>query len=198
MSPQQPDLFATLPGGPLLPDGFRYWDDLLSSSENAALVAAIAPLPFKEFEFHGFTGKRRVVSFGWKYDFAAQRVRLVDPIPDFLLPLRDRAAHVAEIKPEALQMALVTEYSPGAAIGWHKDKNVFDEVVGVSLGSRATLRFRRAAVAGWERRSLVLESGSAYLIAGEARSDWEHSIPPVAELRYSVTFRSMRAPAVRS
>jgi len=86
----------------------------------------------------------------------------------------------------------VTEYSPGAAIGWHKDKAVFDEVVGVSLGAPCTFRLRRKAGAKWERRNLTLESGSAYVITGEARTDWEHSIPPVDALRYSVTFRSMR------
>jgi alkylated DNA repair dioxygenase AlkB len=132
------------------------------------------------------------VSFGWKYDFSAQRARPAEPIPDFLLPLRDRAARFAGVEPQALEQVLVTEYTPGAAIGWHKDKAVFDEVIGVSLGASATLRFRRETDGKWERRSLTLAPGSAYLIAGEARSEWEHSIPPVDALRYSITFRSIR------
>jgi alkylated DNA repair dioxygenase AlkB len=109
------------------------------------------------------------------------------------LPVRDRAARFAGLDPAVLQQALVTEYSPGAAIGWHKDKGVFDDVVGISLGAPCTFRFRRALPDGkWERRNLVLEPGSSYLITGESRTEWEHSIPPVEALRYSITFRSMR------
>jgi alkylated DNA repair dioxygenase AlkB len=187
------DLFTRAPL-PDLPAGFRYEPALLSVDEQAALTAAIAPLPFKEFEFHGFLGKRRVVSFGWKYDFAVEKVRRIEDVPEFLLPLRALAAAFAGVDPQKLQQALVTEYSPGAAIGWHKDKAVFDEVVGVSLGAPCTFRLRRKAGSKWERRNVTLEPGSAYLIAGEARVDWEHSIPPVDALRYSVTFRSMREP----
>ena len=190
MTPQL-DLFSGADVPPL-PPGFRYEPLLLASDEEEPLLAALRPLPFKEFEFHGFLGNRRVVSFGWKYDFSAQRARPAGPIPDFLLPLRDRGARFAGVEPEALEQVLVTEYTPGAAIGWHKDKAVFDEVIGVSLGAPATLRFRREVDGKWERRSLTLAPGSAYLIAGEARSEWEHSIPPVDALRYSITFRSIR------
>src|SRR5688572_24721279 len=174
------------------PEGLRYQSALISSGDENALVERVRELPFKEFEFHGFLGKRRVVSFGWKYDFAVEKVRRIDAIPDFLLPLRDRAATFAGMDPAVLQQALVTEYSPGAAIGWHKDKAVFDEVVGISLGALCTFRLRRKVGSTWERRNLTLEPGSAYIITGEARTDWEHSIPPVDALRYSVTFRSMR------
>jgi alkylated DNA repair dioxygenase AlkB len=187
----QLDFFAPTTASDL-PAGFRYEPGMLSGAEQEALIAAIVPLPFKEFEFHGFLGKRRVVSFGWKYDFAVEKVRKIEDIPDFLLPLRERAAAFAGIDPDVLQQALATEYPPGAAIGWHKDKAVFDEVVGVSLGTPCTFRLRRKVGSKWERRNLTLEPGSAYVITGEARTDWEHSIPPVDALRYSVTFRSMR------
>lgn len=186
----QADLFAD--PSPAVPPGLRYEPALLGPAEAAELTARIAVLPFQAFEFHGYTGRRRVVSFGWKYDFTTERVRPIDPIPGFLFPLRERASALAGLEPAALEQALVTEYSPGAAIGWHRDKAVFDEVVGVSLGAPCTMRFRRRLGPGWERHSLVLAPGSAYLIAGEARSGWEHSIPPVEALRYSVTFRSMR------
>lgn len=175
------------------PPGLRYQPGLISPDEERSLVQAVAMLPFKAFEFHGFTGKRRVVSFGWRYDFSAERLEQIEPVPAFLMPLRAKAAQFAELGAEALEQVLVTEYSPGAAIGWHKDKAVFDQVVGVSLGSTCTMRFRRSAGSKWERRKIVLEPGSAYLITGEARSAWEHSIPPVERLRYSVTFRSVRA-----
>ena len=186
----QQNLFPETP--PDLVPGFRYERALIDAGQAEVLTGRIAALPFKEFEFHGFLGKRRVVSFGWRYDFSAERVSRIEDMPDFLLPLRDEAAAFAGLAAEALEQALVTEYRPGAAIGWHKDKAVFDQVVGVSLGAACTLRFRRQAGTRWERRSVLLEPGSAYLIAGEARTQWEHSIPPVAGLRYSVTFRSMR------
>jgi alkylated DNA repair dioxygenase AlkB len=185
------DLFA-LQLVPDLPDGFRYEPALLAEEEQASLIAAISLMPFREFKFHGFLGRRRVVSFGWKYDFSAEKVRRIGDMPEILLPLRERAAGFAGFDPQELQQALVTEYSPGAAIGWHKDKAVFDQVVGVSFGAPCTFRLRRRLDGKWERRKLTLEPGSAYVIAGEARTDWEHSIPPVDALRYSVTFRSMR------
>lgn len=189
---QQFDMFAAPADVPALPAGFRYGADVLPAAQQEALLRAIEPLPFQAFEFHGFTGKRRVVYFGWRYDFSAERARPTEPIPDFLLDARERAAAFADLDPQRLQQAMVTEYSPGAAIGWHKDKKVFDEVVGVSLGAPCTFRFRRPLEKGWERRSLMLEPGSAYIITGESRTDWEHSIPPVEALRYSITFRSMR------
>jgi alkylated DNA repair dioxygenase AlkB len=109
------------------------------------------------------------------------------------MPLRGLAARFADLEPDLLEQVLVTEYRPGATIGWHKDKAVFEKVVGVSLGSTCTMRFRKRARDTWERRNVRLDAGSAYLIDGPARSEWEHSIPPVGSLRYSITFRSMRS-----
>jgi alkylated DNA repair dioxygenase AlkB len=185
------DLFGA-PGDPGLPPGLRYEPRLIPPDEAAAFIAPISNLPFEAFQFHGFTGKRRVVSFGWKYDFSAQRLEAMEPIPEFLLPLRSRAARFGGLSDDALEQVLVTEYQAGAAIGWHKDKAVYDEVIGISFGAPCTMRFRRPRGRSWERRNVVLEPGSAYIITGESRSVWEHSIPPVEALRYSVTFRSLR------
>lgn len=177
---------------PRYPEGFRYQDELVSVAEEDALLGHLRSLPFREFEFHGFTGKRRVLSFGWKYDFSSAALEKVSDIPEWLLPLRAAAGRFAGLDPETLRHALITEYSPGSAIGWHKDKDVFGEVIGVSLLAPCTFRLRRRVSTGWERVNLVAQPRSAYLMSGVSRTEWEHSIPPVDSLRYSVTFRNLR------
>src|SRR5687768_2750900 len=129
--------------GPQLLEGFRYHPALLGPADEAALLSRVRELPFREFEFHGYLGKRRIVSFGWHYYFAGRQLRKADDIPEFLLGLRSAAASFAGLEPESLQHILVTEYSPGAGIGWHRDKAVFRQVVGVSLLAPCVLRFRR-------------------------------------------------------
>lgn len=178
----------------MLPDGFRYQPALLDVAEAGALLDSIKSLPFKEFEFHGFVGKRRVVSFGWRYDFDGGGLAKTDDMPDFLLPVRAKAAAFAGIAPSDLQQVLVTEYGPGAAIGWHKDRFVFGDVIGISLLSPATFRFRRKAGATWERANITVEPRSVYLLHGASRSEWQHSIPAVDALRYSLTFRNVLEP----
>jgi len=183
----QPDLFAQAPAWP---EGFRYHADALSREAEAALIARFAALPFKAFEFHSYLGNRRIVSFGWKYDFAGRAVRQSDPIPPFLLPLRAMAASFAGIADDSLEQMMVTEYRRGAGIGWHRDKAVFGDVVALSLGAACTLRFRRKHAGGWDRASVPLAPRSAYLLRGPSRHVWEHSIAPQRDLRYSITFRN--------
>ena len=175
-----------------LPGGFAYRENLVSVAEEAELVSQIAGLELREFEFHGYVGKRRVTSFGLRYDFNDMAVHEAAEMPDFLMPLRDRAAGFDGLAPTELAHALVTEYTPGAAIGWHRDRSVFGDVVGISLGAPCRFRFRRKLGDKWERASLILMPRSAYLLRGPARHEWQHSIPPVEDLRYSVTFRSTR------
>ena len=190
MTRVQTDLFGT--PEPALPEGFRYEPSLIDATTESAMLTHVRALPFREFEFQGYTAKRRVISFGWQYDFDARRLRKADDMPAFLVELRDYAARFAGMPPDQLQHVLVMEYGPGAAIGWHRDKGVFGQVVGVSLLSPCTFRLRRAAGEGWERVSITAEPRSAYLLSGPAREEWEHSIPAVDELRYSVTFRNLR------
>jgi alkylated DNA repair dioxygenase AlkB len=192
MSATQLDLLASDKPGP---EGFAYQPELISPEEERELVAEIRELPFREFEFHGYRGNRRVVSFGQRYDFSDGKLHEAEPMPGFLLPLRERAAYFAGIAASELAHALVTEYAPGAGIGWHKDRSVFADVIGISLVSPCRFRLRRKAAVGWERIALEVEPRSTYLLRGSARKDWEHSIPPMESLRYSVTFRSMREAA---
>src|SRR5215212_4901645 len=175
-----------------LPKGFRYRADLITVDEERNLVADIEGLPFKEFDFHGYKGKRRVVSFGWRYDFSARSLLKANDIPDFLLSLREKAAIFAEVEAKALQHVLVTEYSEGAGIGWHRDKAEFGDVIGISLVSPCVFRLRRKAGEKWDRVSITAEPRSSYLLRGESRTVWEHSIPGVDALRYSITFRNLR------
>ena len=187
-----PTQFTLFQASADLPDGFRYQAGFISPDEERELVNGLAELPFKEFEFQNYVGKRRVVSFGWQYVFDGSGLRKADDMPQFLLPLRARAAAFAGLEADALQHVLLTEYRPGAAIGWHKDRSVFGETIGISLLSACCFRFRRSRGGKWERKALIAEPRSAYLPAGEARSGWEHSIPAVNALRYSITFRTLR------
>ena len=189
MLDEQTTLFGDKPN---LPEGFRYQDEVITHAMEQSLIREIEVLPLKEFDFHGYTGKRRVVSYGWHYDFAARSLRKANDIPDFLLDLRDYAGRFARVTPDSLQHVLVTEYSEGAAIGWHKDKAVFGDVIGISLLSSCVFRLRRQAGKKWDRVSITAEPRSAYLLRGESRTVWEHSIPGVDSLRYSVTFRNLR------
>jgi alkylated DNA repair dioxygenase AlkB len=184
----QPDLFEA---PARFPAGFRYTEGLVTAPEEEDLVRKLQGLPFSEFEFHGFLGKRRVVSCGWRYDFDHGGLQKTEDMPEFLLALRARAAAFAGLPVAGLQQVLLTEYRPSAGIGWHKDRSVFGEVVGISLLSPCTFRLRRKVGNRWERLSLVLRPRSAYLLQGPARTDWEHSIPAVDRLRYSITFRNI-------
>jgi alkylated DNA repair dioxygenase AlkB len=186
----QTSLFDDVPD---LPAGMAYAEEIIPPAEEERLVRYIAALPLKPFEFvGGLTGNRKVISFGFRYDFGAHQLLQADAIPPPLLALRDRTAAFAGMKPEALQQVLVTEYAPGAGIGWHKDRPQFDQVVGLSLLAPCNFRLRRKAGEKWERMSFIARPRSAYLLSGSSRTGWEHSIPAVKALRYSVTFRSFR------
>jgi alkylated DNA repair dioxygenase AlkB len=169
--------------------GLRYRADLFSPAEEAGFVRRFEGLDFRPFEFHGHLGNRRIVSFGWRYDYSGQRLRDAAPMPDFLEPLKVIAARFSGLDAGSFAHALVTEYAPGAGIGWHRDKPMFRHVVALSFLAPCRLRLRRKRGDKWQRQDLMVAPRSGYMLDGEARSVWEHSIPPLDRLRYSVTFR---------
>src|SRR5207237_4780240 len=149
-----------------LPEGFRYQRDVISAEQQDQLLQHLRDLPFQAFQFRGFEGKRRTVSYGWRYDFNQQKLQSADPVPDFLRPVRQIAERFAGLEPEALEQVTVIEYSPGSAIGWHKDRPMFGDVAGVSLVSATRFRFRRTSGKRWERAEQLVEPRSIYLLQG--------------------------------
>jgi alkylated DNA repair dioxygenase AlkB len=175
----------------LQPRGFRYEENFISHKEEQSLLQKLSQLDLKPFEFHGHFGNRRVTSFGLKYNFSRRTVETARETPAFLDDLLSRIGSFAGYPREAFQQVGVNEYRAGAGIGWHKDKSEFGVIVGLSLGASATMRFRRRHGKSWERVSHIVRPRSIYVLAGEARAQWEHSIPKVNELRYSITFRTL-------
>ena len=174
-------------------EGLRYREDVISAGDERTLLARLGSLELAPFRFHGWLGNRRTQSFGWRYDFEDASFTPAEPIPDWLQPLREKAAAFSGLRPDEFVHVLLARYDPGAGIGWHRDRDVFEKVVGVSLGSAATLRFRRRKPGGFDRANLEVAPRSAYLLTGEVRWDWEHRIVPGDELRFSITFRTLSA-----
>ena len=155
------------------------------------LIASVDATELSPFRFHGWLGKRLTSSYGWRYDFDDASFAPAEPIPDWLLPFRAKAAGFACLEPGELVQALLIRYDPGAGIGWHRDRPVFEHVLGISLGAPATMRFRRRKPGGFDRASALLEPRSIYHLTGEARHKWEHSIAIMEVTRWSITFRSL-------
>lgn len=181
---------ADLFGEPLIA-GLDYRPDFVTADEERELVGHLSAEELSPFRFHGWTGKRLTRTFGWRYDFDDASFAPAEPIPGWLEPLRTKAAAFGGVPPDAFVHALLVRYDPGAGIGWHRDRPVFDRVVGVSLGTPAVIRFRRRRHGGFDREQLAVEPRSAYLLTGPARHDWEHSIAPGETLRFSITFRTL-------
>ena len=183
--------FRLTPPGPELPEGFLYRPDFLSEAEESDLLGIFQRLNFAVFDFHGFKARRQIVEYGYEYDFGTRQASAAQPIPDFLLPLRERAAAFAKLAAEELAEAIITYYPAGAPIGWHRDVPKFEHIVGISLASCARMRFKPYRTPG-KLVSITLEPRSIYAITGAARWKFQHSIPAVAEPRYSITFRTLR------
>ncbi len=182
------------PGVPVLP-GLVQRENFITRSEEQALIDAIADAGLTPFLFQQWTGKRLTKSFGWSYDFQTGVFAPAEPIPQWAVPLKARAARFAGLESDELKQLLLIRYDPGAGIGWHRDRPAFEHVIGISLGEPAAMRFRRRTETGFGRANAPLAPRSIYHMSGQARHDWEHSITPVEALRWSITFRSLRKSA---
>ena len=178
-------------------DGLQYRDDFITPTEHDRLVTELEGLNLALFRFHGWLGNRKTQTFGWRYDFDDASFAPAEPIPQWLQPLRAKAAAFAGFAPEDFAHALLARYDPGAGIGWHRDRPQFEQVVGISLGAPTTMRFRQRTAGGFRRTTVDLEPRSAYLLSGEVRREWEHSIAPGDTLRFSITFRSLSEKGLR-
>jgi alkylated DNA repair dioxygenase AlkB len=194
-SPSQSDLFARP-----LPAGLSYRTEFLSHDEEAGLMERIRSLPLAHSQYRQFTAKRRTVNYGFAYDFTHLEAKAAPPIPEFLAPLRARAADWAAVPAEDFVQGLISEYQPGTQLGWHRDVPDFELIVGVSLAGECRIRFRPYPWKPERKRdvfALELVPRSAYILRDEARWGWQHSIPPTKVLRYSITFRTARKGTAR-
>jgi alkylated DNA repair dioxygenase AlkB len=184
--------FALFEGLSPEPDGLRYTAAFVSTAVERKLISTIKDLPLQPFQFGQFEGKRRIASFGFRYDYALRRLEVAEPIPSWLAELIEQVETFGGASTQVRQV-MCTEYDVGVGIGWHRDKPHFDTIFGLSLGSACKLRFRRLDGKTWQRFTLDAEPRSLYMMSGAARQLWEHSIPPVEVPRYSITFRTMTA-----
>lgn len=186
---------------PELPPGLTYREDFISLDEELQLLSEIQRLALKESQYRQYTARRRTVNYGFSYDFTHLQSKPAPPVPEFLTPLRTRAAQWVGVQPEDFVQALIAEYQPGTPLGWHRDVPDFEVIVGVSLAGTARLRFRPYP---WspEKKSQVfaleLAPRSAYILRDQARWGWQHHVPPTRELRYSITFRTASEPRSRT
>ena len=182
-----------------VPDGFIYRQNFISEAEEQELILEIQKVQLAPFKYYQFTGKRRTASFGWQYEFGASEITTAPDMPSFLLPVRTRAGKVFNIDPNSLIQTSIIEYSIGSPIGWHRDIPHFGVVVGISLGAACRMRFREyrrvrsKKLNRDEILSIELQPRSIYLMSGASREIWQHSIPPVKELRYAIMMRTLRA-----
>ena len=184
-------LFAAEAAGP---QGLRYQADFIPAEEEDDLIARIRALPLAPFQFGVFAGKRRVMSFGWRYDYSNHRLEQAADLPAWAAHLIAKVEAFAGLRPGSVRQLLCTEYDQGVGIGWHRDKPHFDKVFGLSLASTCRLRFRRKTGARWERFTLETRPRSLYMMSGDSRQVWQHSIPPVEAPRCSITFRTLWDP----
>ena len=183
--------FALFPDAAAAPRGLRYQPNFITVESEHDLIAKIRALPLAPFQFGAFEGKRRVASFGWRYDYSQHKLEQAEELPAWIAPLIVKVQAFADLPADSIRQVLFTEYEKGTGLGWHRDRPHFDQVFGLSLASACKFRFRRKSGRTWQRFTLEAGPRSLYMMADESRSIWEHSIPSVDSTRYSITFRTM-------
>lgn len=185
-----------------LPNGLIYKPEFISEEEEEILLAYLQNLPLRSprhlvplQDVRGdnpvsYHSKRRSKGFGWGWDEERERFVPGLPLPPFMRLLQRKIAKWLDIPPARVAEALVNEYAPGAAIGWHRDNEPFEVIAGVSLAGWCTMQFRPFADKE-EVVSLDVEPRSLYLMQGPVRWRWQHSVAPVSTLRYSITLRTL-------
>ncbi|HEY0010350.1 MAG TPA: alpha-ketoglutarate-dependent dioxygenase AlkB [Candidatus Paceibacterota bacterium] len=186
------DQYRLFDTGISLPNGFVYRPEFLTIREEERLLAAIKQLPLVNAPYGEYTARRRVMNFGMGFEFDMDKPTQGPPLPPFLTPLQRKVAKWIDVPAARVVEALVTEYRPGTPIGWHRDREMFESVVGVSLSGWCDLKLRPIGSKGLKDiATLPLEPRSAYLLQEDSRWKWQHSIPPTKTLRYSITFRTL-------
>lgn len=183
---------------PVFPEGFSYFPDFLNEAEEQELLALLAGVELHTLIFQGFEAKRKVESFGYDYNFDSRQISKGEPIPSGFAFLVEKVANFVSVPSASLAEMLLTEYPEGSVINWHRDAPPFKMVIGISLLSDCNFRMRPYDKSKRTRNailSLPVKRRSLYILNEDARSRWEHSISPVKEKRYSITFRTLKTSA---
>jgi alkylated DNA repair protein (DNA oxidative demethylase) len=177
-----------------LPSGLVYQPDLITKAEEQQALGVLEAMEFHTITMHGQTARRTVRHFGLDYGYESWKLVATDPLPDDLAWLQERAAGLAGLDPGGFAQILVSRYPPGSTIGWHRDAPTFGaKVVGISLAASCRMRFQRGKGPARQVAEVTLDPRSGYVLSGAARFAWQHSIPPTKALRYSITFRTLKA-----
>jgi alkylated DNA repair dioxygenase AlkB len=196
MNRQQTDFFST----PSLPLGMTYVENFVSAADEESLLMVVAQLPLQHSRYKQYTANRRTLSYGATYDFSSNQLTAAPPIEPFLHPQRSQVADFIGMSADRFEQALITEYRPGTALGWHRDVPQFEIVVGISLASACRMRLRPYPPPANKRQGVIaieLRPRSMYVLRDEARWNWQHSIPATKTLRYSITFRTRNSASGR-
>jgi alkylated DNA repair dioxygenase AlkB len=178
-----------------LPEGFEYYPDFLSIGEENDLLMKISGFELETFIFQGFPAKRKVASFGFNYSFDSRNLSEGKPVPEEFRPLILKAATIANVLPDDFEELLMTEYPEGSVINWHRDAPPFGIIAGISLLSDCRFRLRPQAKELQNKNAVIslnVKRRSLYIMKGKVRSEWQHSIAPVVERRFSITLRTLR------
>jgi alkylated DNA repair dioxygenase AlkB len=180
---------------PAFPEGFGYYPDFLKMQDEEQLYKEITGIELHDFNFQGFTAKRKVASFGYDYSFDKRTLSKGKEIPKIFDSLIDKVANYLNIPSEDFAELLVTQYPVGSVINWHRDAPPFDIIAGISILSDCLFRLRPHDKAKQSRSSVIsfpVKRRSLYVMQGPARSEWQHSISPVKDIRYSITLRTLK------